>query len=87
MISVMYTNACSIKSKLSELEVLANDKSPDIIMITETWCSEKDTNASLKLLNYDLIPELRCDRCDTTNGIGGGILVYVKEGLNVFYQS
>ena len=35
-------------------------------------------------MNYELIPELRCDRSDTTNGIGGGLLVYIKEGLDVF---
>jgi hypothetical protein len=32
---------------------------------------------------YDLQPELRKDRADTTNGIGGGLLVYVRNGLNV----
>jgi hypothetical protein len=32
---------------------------------------------------YDLQPELRKDRADTANGIGGGLLVYVRNGLTV----
>jgi hypothetical protein len=30
---------------------------------------------------YDLITDLRKDRSDTTNGIGGGLLVYARKGL------
>jgi hypothetical protein len=37
------------------------------------------TNAYLKLPGYDLQPELRKGRNDTTNGIGGGLLVSVRD--------
>ena len=35
------------------------------------------------LTNYDLISELRNDRTDTADGRGGGLLVYVKKGLQI----
>ena len=32
---------------------------------------------------YVLEPDMRRDRTDTTNGIGGGLLVYAKQGLRI----
>ena len=37
----------------------------------------------LNIEGYYIEPELRVDRQDTHNGIGGGLMVYVKEGLSV----
>ena len=44
---------------------------------------QKRLDNVLKVIGYDLISDLRKDRTDTTNGIGGGILVYAKNGLAV----
>ena len=49
--------------------------------MTETWANDSITNAMLNIPGYNLEPELRVDRADTTNGIGGGILIYAKNGL------
>ena len=32
---------------------------------------------------YTIETNLRCDRTDTANGIGGGLLVYIKTGYNI----
>ena len=37
----------------------------------------------LNLNDYYLEPNLRCDRSDTQFGIGGGLLVYVRNGLTI----
>ena len=37
----------------------------------------------LKVTNYNLESELRTDRTDTHNGIGGGLLVYSRNGIKV----
>ncbi len=79
----MYTNAQSLFNKLSELEVMAVEQKTDIILVTETWCSENTPNASLKIEGYQVETELRKDREDTGRGVGGGLLVYVREGLKV----
>jgi hypothetical protein len=82
-ITVLYTNAQSINSKLEELKVVSRDLDPDIVLITETWCNNTMDNAALAIENYRLETDLRMDRCDTTNGIGGGLLVYSKYDLRI----
>ena len=70
-------------NKINDLCVLINDSDPDVILITETWCSEEISNAMLNIPEYFIEPELRLDRTDTMNGVGGGLLVYVKDSLIV----
>jgi len=40
-------------------------------------------NAALEIENYHQETELRKDRCDTTAGIGGGLLVYVRSEIKI----
>jgi len=70
-------------NKINDLQILINDSDPDLILITETWCNEDISNAMLNVTGYFIEPELRLDRTDTMNGIGGGLLVYAKENLVV----
>jgi Reverse transcriptase (RNA-dependent DNA polymerase)/Endonuclease-reverse transcriptase len=56
---------------------------PDLIFICETWCNSDTNNASLTVNGYKFQTELRCDRNDTANGIGGGLAVYSKDGLEI----
>ena len=56
---------------------------PDIIIVTESWCNQSITCAQLNIDGYFIDPSLRCDRIDTLNGIGGGIIVYLRNGLRV----
>ena len=66
---------------MNDLSLLINDRNPDLILITETWCNEDITNAMLNVPGYSIEPDLRVDRRDTMNGIGGGVIVYAKDGL------
>ena len=68
-------------SKLDELSILASDADPDIILVTESWCNNQVTNSMLNISGYTLEPDLRVDRSDTVNGIGGGLLVYSRINL------
>jgi hypothetical protein len=74
----LYLNAQSIANKIDELICGAEDLKPDLLFITESWCNENVTNAYLTIPEYQLAPDLRNDRVDTSCGIGGGLLVYVK---------
>lgn len=49
--------------------------------MTESWCNNNITNNVLNINGYNLISDLRQDRNDTNNGIGGGLLVYARNGL------
>jgi len=82
-VTVLYTNAQSIGGKIDELKVIAQELEPDIILLTETWCNSSIESAALALENYKLETELRKDRCDTVNGVGGGLLVYAKNNLQI----
>jgi hypothetical protein len=82
-ITVLYTNAQSIGSKIDELKAITQELEPDIILLTETWRNNSVGNAALSLENYKLETELRKDRCDTANGVGGGLLVYSRDNLQI----
>jgi hypothetical protein len=62
---------------MEELAALSEFLSPDIILLTETWTNKNINNASLTIPGYRV--EERKDREDTTNGIGGGLVIYIKE--------
>jgi len=78
---VLYTNAQSLVNKVNELTATASDLNPDLILVTETWCRSDVTDAYLAVPGYKLQADLCKDREDTTNGVGGGLLVYAKLGL------
>ena len=80
---ILYLNAQSIISKMDELASCVSEVGPDLILICETWCQPDITAAFLQLPGYELIPDLRKDREDTVNGVGGGLLVYARNGLVV----
>jgi hypothetical protein len=79
----MYTNCQSLQSKIQELTALTIERKPDLILLTETWCNNNVNNASLAIQGYSIETDLRRDRTDTGNGIGGGLLVYSKDGVKV----
>lgn len=69
--------------KLGELTTLATCEGPDLILISETWCNAEICDAALSIPGYSLETDLRKDRQDTRNGIGGGLLVYSKRGAKL----
>ncbi len=71
-------------SKIDTLNCYASLNKPDLILLTETWCHDNISDAYLAIDGYDLISDLRKDRADTALGRGGGLLVYVKNGITVF---
>ena len=83
ILKILYTNIQSITSKINELALNAADSNPDIILLTETWCNQTIPDAALNLQNYALETDLRRDRTDTKNGVGGGLLVYAKTGTRI----
>ena len=79
----MFTNCQSLQSKVPELEAVSTDLKPDVILLCETWCNTSTNIASLNIHGYELLTDLRRDRHDTANGIGGGLIVYARNGLAV----
>ena len=65
------------------MEATSSIVKPDLICITEAWTNDNISDNVLNITNYELISDLRRDRNDTKDGRGGGLLVYVKQGLNI----
>ena len=82
-LAILYMNCQSILSKLNEFSCLLADTKPDIVLVAESWCNDSISNAHLSVPGYQLQPDLRVDRTDTTNGFGGGLLVYSREGTDI----
>jgi hypothetical protein len=80
---ILYLNAQSIVNKVNELGAVVAELDPDLILLTETWCNNSITNAYLSIKGYEIQQDLRKDRSDTTDGRGGGILVYGRQGLKI----
>lgn len=78
-IKVMYTNCQSVVNKRQELRALLCSLNPEIICLTECWTHERIESEALKLENFEMV--VRRDREDTTNGRGGGLLIYAREGM------
>ena len=70
----MYCNARSLLNKLEELKILCVDEQPDFILINETWGYKELDNAFFSIPGFEVVG--RNDRKDTTQGIGGGLIIY-----------
>ena len=73
----------SLCSKIGELEAVVQENKPDVILLTETWLNSDICSAAISLPGFEIIPDLRCDRAETAAGVGGGLIVYIKDGLKV----
>lgn len=72
-IKTMYTNANSLVNKIDDLKCCVNNLKPQIIMVTETWMSDKITEQEMSLDGYTWYSKPRLNRP------GGGVCIYVKE--------
>ena len=55
-----------------------------MICITESWLTSDITNSMISINGYYVDPDLRTDKLLSNNGIGSGIVIYVRNGLKVF---
>ena len=78
-LKVIFSNVRSITNKFDEFYALVEDVKPSIIGVTETWLNDSYSDAEFAIPNYILY---RQDRADTVRGIGGGVLLYIKQDLN-----
>jgi Reverse transcriptase (RNA-dependent DNA polymerase)/Endonuclease-reverse transcriptase len=76
-IKILYTNAQSLFSKVEELVAVVEFLHPDVVLLTETWTNGSISDAMIQIPGYRI--EGRKDRLDTKNGVGGGLVFYVKD--------
>ena len=81
---VYYTNSRSLGNKMNELRALVCTEKLDIIAITETWINleNKHYKTEYSIIGYNLY---NTDR--NSGNRGGGVAVYVRDGLNSCIKS
>ncbi|PIK38793.1 hypothetical protein BSL78_24371 [Apostichopus japonicus] len=77
-LKIVFTNARSIRKNFAEFTVLLEDLKPDVFGITESWLREDIDSAEVSHPGYVVY---RQDRRDTHNGVGGGVLLYVRDDI------
>ena len=76
---ILYTNADSLSNKLIELEMIVQENTVDIILITEVKPKLSATELTLTQCNingFDIFGNLDRDTCNSR-----GALIYVKSSL------
>ena len=79
IIDVLYGNCQSVINKIDELRCLVCELNPHVICLNETWTNDQITDAFLSIPGYNVV--CRYDRTDTSNGRGGGLLVYSRNDI------
>ena len=64
--------------KLDEVKNLIQNHSFDVLSLTETWLTPNVNDDELNIFGYTFV---RRDRSDPGKSQGGGVLVYVKDGI------
>ena len=82
-IECVYVNARSIVNKRKELELYLNEKSVDVMGISETWLNESISYSEMSIEGYTL---LRRDRNEVNKKRGGGVALYLKDEINVIQR-
>jgi hypothetical protein len=77
--SCCLSHAQSLKPKLDSIEIEAQQN--DILVFTETWLSPYTPDEDVRFANLSL-PY----RCDRTARVGGGVAIYVRDGINVEFR-
>lgn len=72
---VCHINAQSLLPKIDEFRDLFEESSVDVICVSETWLRDDFNDAMCCLSGY------RVFRCDRVGCIGGGVAIYVRDGI------
>ena len=72
----MNARSLNAESRLFQLDLMAASNNMDVLCVSESWLNAKHPSTTVRIPGFDLL--LRCDR---SNGRGGGVAVYVRQGL------
>ncbi len=76
----MHLNIQSLNPKIDILQI--ESQPYDLLIFTETWLSQTTSNDDLYISNFNL--PFRCDRPARH---GGGVAIYVREGIHATRRS
>ena len=74
-LSVVHLNFRSLLGKMDQLRLLCQRNGADIITLSETWLNKGIDDGEIELPGYSII------RRDSGERIGGGVIIYIRDGL------
>ena len=74
-LKVAHINIRSVINKTDTLEILLKDKSFDVFTVSETWLKPQNPDCEVNISGYS------CVRQDRLEKIGGGTMIYVRDGV------
>lgn len=77
----MYINIRSLRNKIEEITILTAIHQPDILVLTETWLYQQESD-NIKILNYSAYHS-----CRETRGGGVSIFIQKKYEANIILES
>ena len=77
-----FWNARSLLNKIDQTRLLIEEKRPSIFCINETWLKTQIPDSMLSLKDYTLIRSDRTFKNTLGYTRGGGLALYVKNGIN-----
>lgn len=75
--SIIHQNLQCIKNKIEDLEIFLADEKPDVMCISESWCSDSEMNC-INVLDYKI-----CNYYNRSQFSHGGVLILAKKMLEV----
>ena len=76
-LTLLYTNACSVRNKWAEIQVAAESHKAAVVAISETWLTEDDPNPGMV---ENIFRVHRTDRGNAT--LGGGVALLIRTERN-----
>ena len=77
-LKIGHINVNGLLAKLADIHLLLSEVKFDLLGITETHLTDDISNNLIKIIGYDLA------RRDRSGSKGGGVVIYFREGLNVY---
>ena len=74
-LSVVHLNVRSLLGKMDQLRLLCQRNGVDIMTLSETWLIKGIDDGEIELPGYSIIRRDRGER------IGGGVIIYIRDGL------
>ena len=81
---VGYLNINRLFNRLHGVKELIDNYSFDILALSETWLTSEISDSEIYIMGYSTV---RKDRQNSSKACGGGVLIYVRDGIPFIRQA
>ena len=81
---VGYLNVNRLLNKLDSVKELIDKYSSDILALSKIWLTSEISDSEISIMGYSIV---RKDRQDSSKACGGGVFIYVRNGIPFIRQA